>query len=67
MRLLGRIFLPVLARVEINGLERFPRKRPLIVVGNHIGALEVVLLTVYAPHIIENLGSVDIPQEEDKW
>jgi 1-acyl-sn-glycerol-3-phosphate acyltransferase len=63
MRLLGRIFLPLLARVEIEGIERFPRKGPLIVVGNHTGALEVVLLTVYAPRIVEYLGSVDIPHE----
>ncbi len=63
MRMLGRLFLPVLARVEIEGLDRFPRKGPLIVVGNHTGAMEVVLLTIYAPRIIEYLGSVDIPHE----
>jgi 1-acyl-sn-glycerol-3-phosphate acyltransferase len=63
MRLLGRSLLPLLARVEIEGLARFPRKGPLIVVGNHTGALEVVLLTVYAPRIVEYLGSVDIPHE----
>jgi 1-acyl-sn-glycerol-3-phosphate acyltransferase len=44
-------------------LERFPSQGPLIVVGNHTGALEVVLLTVYAPRIVEYLGSVDIPHE----
>jgi 1-acyl-sn-glycerol-3-phosphate acyltransferase len=63
MRLLGRLLLPLLARVEIEGLERFPRKGPLIVVGNHTGALEVVMLTFYAPRIVEYLGSIDIPHE----
>ena len=63
MRLLGRILLPLLARVEIQGLDRFPRKGPLIVVGNHTGAMEVVLLTIYSPRIVEYLGSVDIPHE----
>jgi 1-acyl-sn-glycerol-3-phosphate acyltransferase len=63
MRLLGRFLLPLLARVEVQGLERFPRKGPVIVVGNHTGALEVVLLTVFAPRIVEYLGSVDIPHE----
>lgn len=63
MRLLGRLLLPLLARVEIEGLDRFPRKGPLIVVGNHTGAMEVVLLTIYAPRVIEYLGSVDIPHE----
>jgi 1-acyl-sn-glycerol-3-phosphate acyltransferase len=63
MRLVGRIFLPLLTKVEVEGLERFPRTGSLIVVGNHTGALEVVLLTLYAPRIIEYLGSVDIPHE----
>ncbi len=63
MRLVGRLFLPLLARVHVEGLERFPRQGPLIVVGNHTGALEVVLLTVFAPRIVEYLGSVDIPHE----
>ena len=63
LRLVGRLLLPLLARLEIEGLERFPRGGPLIVVGNHTGALEVVLLTVYAPRIIEYLGSIDIPHE----
>ncbi len=57
------MLLPLMARVDIEGLDRFPRKGPLIVVGNHTGALEVVLLTVYAPRIVEYLGSVDIPHE----
>jgi 1-acyl-sn-glycerol-3-phosphate acyltransferase len=63
LRLLGRLLLPLLARLELEGLERFPRKGPLIVVGNHTGAFEVVLLTIYAPRIVEYLGSIDIPHE----
>lgn len=63
LRVLGRIVVRLLARVEIHGLERFPRQGPLIVVGNHTGAMEVVLLTIYSPRLIEYLGSVDIPHE----
>lgn len=63
LRFLGRIFVRMLARVEIHGLDRFPRDSPLIVVGNHTGAMEVVLLTIYSPRLIEYLGSVDIPHE----
>jgi 1-acyl-sn-glycerol-3-phosphate acyltransferase len=63
LRILGRVFVRLLARVEIHGLERFPREGPLIVVGNHTGAMEVVLLTIYSPRPIEYLGSVDIPHE----
>ncbi len=63
LRMLGRIVVRLLARVEIHGLERFPRSGPLIVVGNHTGAMEVVLLTIYSPRLVEYLGSVDIPHE----
>ncbi len=63
LRGLGRILVRLLARVEIHGLDRFPRDGPLIVVGNHTGAMEVVLLTIYTPRLIEYLGSVDIPHE----
>jgi 1-acyl-sn-glycerol-3-phosphate acyltransferase len=63
LRLLGRIVVRLLARVEIHGLDRFPREGPLIVVGNHTGAMEVVLLTIYSPRLIEYLGSIDIPHE----
>jgi len=35
----------------------------VILVGNHTGALEVVLMTVYAPQIVEYVGSMDIPHE----
>jgi 1-acyl-sn-glycerol-3-phosphate acyltransferase len=63
LRVLGRIFVRLLARVEIHGLDRFPKEGPLIVVGNHTGAMEVVLLTIYSPRLIEYLGSIDIPHE----
>jgi 1-acyl-sn-glycerol-3-phosphate acyltransferase len=63
LRFLGRIFVRLLASVEIHGLDRFPPSGPLIVVGNHTGAMEVVLLTIYSPRLIEYLGSVDIPHE----
>lgn len=63
LRILGRVFVRLLARVELHGLDRFPREGPLIVVGNHTGAMEVVLLTIYSPRSIEYLGSVDIPHE----
>ena len=33
-------------------------------VGNHTAAMEVVLMSVYAPWIIEFMGSIDIPHEK---
>lgn len=61
LRLLGRFGLPLLTQLELNDLERFPQHGPVIVVGNHTGTMEVVLMTVYARRPIEYLGSVDIP------
>jgi 1-acyl-sn-glycerol-3-phosphate acyltransferase len=51
----------VLSNPKISGLEKFPEKGPLIVVGNHTGAMEVVLMTVYAPRMIEFMGASDLP------
>lgn len=64
LRLSARILLPMLAEVEIRGVENFPRQGPLIVVGNHTAAMEVVLMGVYAPWLIEFMGSIDIPHEK---
>jgi 1-acyl-sn-glycerol-3-phosphate acyltransferase len=63
MRFLARGLLPALAEKKITGVENFPKKGPLIVVGNHTAAMEVVMMTVYAPWIIEFMGSIDIPHE----
>jgi 1-acyl-sn-glycerol-3-phosphate acyltransferase len=63
-RLIARALLPVLAQVDVRGRENFPQRGPLIVVGNHTAALEVVLMTVYSPRIVEYMGSTDIPHEK---
>jgi len=54
----------VLADIQIKGKENFPKKGPLIVVGNHTAAMEVVMMGVYTPWIIEFMGSTDIPHEK---
>lgn len=64
LRLAGRVLLPLLARVTIHGREHFPARGPLIVVGNHSAAMEVVLMTIYSPRILEYMGSTDIPHEK---
>ncbi len=63
LRMVGRLGLPLLAKVQITGKENFPESGPLIVVGNHTAAMEVVLMTLYSPWLIEYLGSTDIPHE----
>jgi 1-acyl-sn-glycerol-3-phosphate acyltransferase len=51
----------VLSKPIIIGIEKFPRKGPVIVVGNHTGAMEVVLMTIFSPRMIEYMGASDLP------
>jgi 1-acyl-sn-glycerol-3-phosphate acyltransferase len=56
--------MPLLADVQITRKENLPKKGPLIVVGNHTAAMEVVMMTIYTPWIIEFMGSIDIPHDK---
>jgi len=60
-RLLARSLFPLLTQTHITGLANFPKKGPLIVVGNHTGAMEVVLMATYSPGLIEFMGAVEMP------
>ncbi len=59
----GKFLLMLLTRRNISGFEQYPKKRRLIVVANHTGIMETVMLTSLAPRQIEFMGSVDIPHE----
>jgi 1-acyl-sn-glycerol-3-phosphate acyltransferase len=63
MRLLLQILMPLLANSQVTGKENFPENGPLIVVGNHTAAMEVVMMGYHAPWFIEFMGSIDIPHE----
>jgi 1-acyl-sn-glycerol-3-phosphate acyltransferase len=64
IRLIFRFLLRVLFRIEISGKENSPRKGPLLVVGNHTGAMEVILLNGYFPLQIEMMSAADTPVEK---
>ena len=61
MRFLTGNLFSLLATTKISGLDKFPQKGPLIVVGNHTGAVEVVLMGLHSPRIVEFMGAMDIP------
>jgi 1-acyl-sn-glycerol-3-phosphate acyltransferase len=63
IRTLARVLVPALAQVEVRGCEHFPEEGPLLVVGNHIAAMEVVLMLVYSPWQVELLGPGDLPPQ----
>ena len=60
-RYLVRGLFPLLSRTSISGLEKFPKKGPLIVVGNHTGAMETVLMGAYSPRALEFMGAMEMP------
>ena len=60
-RLLVRMLLPLLTQTKISKLDQFPKNGPLIVVGNHTGAMEVVLMAAYSPKAMEFMGAVEMP------
>jgi len=51
----------VLARTTVTGRENVPPNGPLIVVGNHVAAMEVALMMLVLDRQVEFLGSGDIP------
>jgi 1-acyl-sn-glycerol-3-phosphate acyltransferase len=63
VRTLGRLLIPVLFKLSISGKENFPRRGPLLVVGNHTAAMEAVLMAVFSPWQIEMLSAADMPAE----
>ncbi len=64
IRIFFKILLSLLFKVEISGKENLPKKGPLLVVGNHTGAMEVVLLNGFSPWQIEMLSAADVPAEK---
>jgi 1-acyl-sn-glycerol-3-phosphate acyltransferase len=61
LRWAGRLLIPLLAKIEIRGLERLPKQGPVILAGNHVAVMEVLLMVIYSPAIVELIGTGDIP------
>lgn len=59
----GKFLIKLLTKTEFGGMENYPKSGKLIVVANHTGVMETVLMTCFAPRQIEYMGSVDIPHE----
>lgn len=57
----GRLILPFVARIETRGLHLLPKEGPAILAGNHENIIEVVLMAVYSPAVVEFIGTGDVP------
>ncbi|MBN1267055.1 MAG: 1-acyl-sn-glycerol-3-phosphate acyltransferase [Anaerolineales bacterium] len=63
LRTAGRALVRLLTRPKLSGMDHFPEDGPVILVGNHTGALEVVYMTLFSPRQVEYIGGMDIPHE----
>lgn len=55
--------MPLFFQIDIKGMDHFPRRGPLLVVGNHTAAMEAVMLNIYSRQPIEMLSAADTPAE----
>jgi 1-acyl-sn-glycerol-3-phosphate acyltransferase len=61
IRKFGRFVIRLLTDFSIEGEENFPKHGPYIMAGNHVAAMEVILMALFSPHQVEILGAGDIP------
>jgi len=63
LKIFGKTVVPLFFDFEKVDQENVPGDGPLIVVGNHEGALEAVLMGTYVPRNVEMLAGDEFPQE----
>jgi len=68
MRRLVIVMMRVVAlftlRITVRGLENFPRKGPAVIVFNHLGDADVVLMAAAFPNAPEGMGKIEL---NDHW
>lgn len=57
---LCRFVLSVCTRVTVEGLENFPLQGPALVVINHLGDADALLLVGYLPAILDGVGKIEL-------
>lgn len=61
LRAIGRFLIRRLTKFRIVDENLFPPEGPYIVAGNHVAAMEGMLMALFSPKPIEIIGSDDIP------
>lgn len=59
-----RLLILTLTRPTVTGLENFPKKGPALVVINHLGDADVVLVGAYTPIMFDGMGKIEL---RDHW
>jgi len=60
LRALAKLMVAVLLRTTVTGMENFPKKGPALVVINHLGDADVVLLGASIPTLIDGMGKIEL-------
>jgi 1-acyl-sn-glycerol-3-phosphate acyltransferase len=62
-RKLARLLLRVLVRLDVTGLEHFPKEGPALVIFNHLGDGDVVALLGILPVEMDFLAKIDLTDD----
>lgn len=60
LRWLANLLVRCTLRIQIFGLEHFPRRRPCLVVSNHLGDMEVLLGLAFLPVYIDPVAKAEL-------
>jgi len=60
LRGLAKLLVSILLRATITGMENFPKKGPALIVINHLGDADIVLLGASIPLLIDGMGKIEL-------
>lgn len=63
-RLLMKVMIFTLTRPTVTGVQNFPKQGPALIVFNHLGDADVVLMGAYSPVMFDGLGKIEL---NDHW
>ena len=59
---LAKLLTFILLDATVNGMENFPRHGPVLIVINHLGDADVVLLAASIPTTIDGMGKIELSE-----
>jgi len=63
-RVVAKLLTFLTMRATITGLENFPKDGPALVVINHLGDADAILVMAFLPNTIEGMGKIEL---NDHW
>ena len=59
-RILSKLLVVYMTNATVSGMENFPKRGPALVVINHLGDADAVLLAASIPKIIDGMGKIEL-------